>query len=41
VKAVLLGNGTTALISTLSLSGVSARNAEWLSSRWLELIGWR
>lgn len=41
VKAALLGDGTTALISTLSLSGVSARNSEWLSTRWLELIGWR
>lgn len=41
VKAVLLGDNATALISTLSLSGVSARNSEWLSTRWLELIGWR
>ncbi len=41
VKAALLGDGQTALISTLSLSGVSARNSEWLSARWLELIGWR
>lgn len=41
VRAAVLGDGTTALISTLSLSGVSARNSEWLSARWLELIGWR
>lgn len=41
VRAALLGDGSTALISTLSLSGVSARNSEWLSTRWLELIGWR
>jgi serine protease Do len=41
VRAVLLGDSSTALISTLSLSGVSARNSEWLSTRWLELNGWR
>jgi serine protease Do len=41
VRTVSIGNGETGLISTLRLSGVTARNAEWLSTRWLEMNGWR
>lgn len=41
VRAAVLGDGSTALVSTLTLSGVSRRNSEWLSMRWLEVIGWR
>jgi len=41
VTAAVLGKGTDALVSTLRLNGVSSTNAESLSTRWLELIGWR
>lgn len=41
VTAAVLGQGTDALVSTLRLNGVSSANAEALSTRWLELIGWR
>jgi serine protease Do len=41
VTAAVLGRGTDALVSTLRLNGVSSANAESLSTRWLELIGWR
>ena len=41
VKAALLGDPQTGLVSTMTLSGVSAANAERLSARYLELISWR
>lgn len=41
VKLATLGSGTTGLVSTLTLTGVSAENAERLTSRWLELVSWR
>lgn len=41
VTAAVLGSGTDALVSTLRLNGVSSANAESLSTRWLELNGWR
>jgi len=41
VKLAVLGDGTTGLLSTLTLTGVTAENAERLSTRWLELVSWR
>jgi S1-C subfamily serine protease len=41
VKLAALGSGSTGLVSTLTLTGVSAENAERLSARWLELVSWR
>jgi hypothetical protein len=41
VKAAVLGNPQTGLVSTMTLSGVSAANAERLAARYLELISWR
>ena len=41
VKLAVVGDGATGLLSTLTLTGVSADNAERLSSRWLELVSWR
>ena len=41
VKLAVLGDGSTALLSTLTLTGVSADNAERLAARWLELVSWR
>ncbi|MEX2180772.1 MAG: serine protease [Gemmatimonadaceae bacterium] len=41
VKVAVLGDAQTGLISTLTLSGVSAANAERLSTRYLELVSWR
>jgi hypothetical protein len=41
VKLAALGSGNTGLVSTLTLTGVSAENAERLSARWLELVSWR
>lgn len=41
VKVVTLGSGETALLSTLTLEGVSAANAERVAARWMERISWR
>lgn len=41
VKVVTLGDGSTALLSTLTLEGVSADNAERVATRWMERISWR
>lgn len=41
VKLGVLGSGSTALIATLTLTGVSGENAERLAARWLELVSWR
>ncbi len=41
VKAAILGNPQTGLVSTMTLSGVTAENAERLATRYLELISWR
>lgn len=41
VKSAVLGDASTGLISTLSLAGVSADNAERVATRWVELNGWQ